>query len=63
MSWHRYEFVSYTDSFDDYLSAMGTPGFVIPLVKATAERITVNNTGNASIMWRFKTGAGIVANE
>jgi hypothetical protein len=51
----RYEFVSFTESYDDYLLAMGIPSLVLPLVKATAERITTDKNGN-TIRWQFKTG-------
>ena len=53
----RYEFISYSDSYDDYLLALGTPGWVLGLAKASSERITVSSRGEGDrVKWHFKTG-------
>ena len=53
----RYEFISYSDSYDDYLMALGTPSWVLGLAKASSERITVSSgVEGDSLKWHFKTG-------
>ena len=53
----RYEFISYSDSYDAYLLALGTPSWVLGMVKASAERITVSGRGDGdALRWLFKTG-------
>ena len=55
----RYEFISYSDSYDDYLMALGTPSWVLGLAKASSERITVSRRGEgegSGLRWHFKTG-------
>lgn len=59
LGWRKeavYEFISYSDSYDDYLMALGTPSWVLGLAKSSSERITVSSGGEGdSLKWHFKT--------
>ena len=52
----RYELVSYDESYEDYLKAMGLPFFVIPMILGNSETltITVSNEGD----WKIVTKNG-----
>ena len=54
----RYELVSFDDTYDAYLMAMGTPSFVLSLVKASAEKLFIKAPEDDHGIWKWEKVTG-----
>ena len=53
----RFEFVSYSDTYADYLSALETPQLLLPYVLTTPAKINITRPDEGDeYTWQFITG-------
>ena len=57
-SFLRFLLVSYDDNYQEYLAALGIPGFVISLILSSRELITIRQPDDPAGNWTMHTKTG-----